>query len=544
MTKKNKLALHWQILIGMIAGVLLGALAVLFDSTAEKAPEGELAVSKNGQLLIHLSKVVGATVVSIREKSPPAHGKISVDSTPIIGFDPFSGEVGFSPKAELTYLPTRGFVGSDSAIIEYKTSVDGEIENVKLDLVVDSKQWNWSSLIIDWVKPFGVIFINLLKLIAIPLIVASLIKGISDLKDLSSLSSLGGRTVVLYLMTTVVSVTLGLVIVNLVQPGIGFSEETRAALTSDFEGDAVRRIDVADKQMNMGPLQALIDVVPDNIVGAATANGNMLKVIFFVIFFGVGLLLIDPTAAQPVKEFFRGLNEVILKMIDIIMKLAPLGVFSLLAAQVVATPSMDVLFGLLKYSVCVLAGLASMVFLFYPSLVVIFGGRTYRQFFNGISPAQLLAFSTSSSAATLPVTMECVEKNLGVKKEVASFVLPIGATVNMDGTSLYQAVAAVFIAQALGVELTMSDQLAIVLTATLASIGSAAVPGAGIVMLVIVLGSIGVSEKGIALIFAVDRILDMCRTTVNVTGDAAVAILVGRFQEKRAGVGDTEAPAS
>jgi Na+/H+-dicarboxylate symporter len=205
---------------------------------------------------------------------------------------------------------------------------------------------------------------------------------------------------------------------------------------------------------------------------------------------------------------------------------------------------MDVLFGLLKYSVCVLAGLASMVFLFYPSLVVIFGGRTYRQFFNGISPAQLLAFSTSSSAATLPVTMECVEKNLGVKKEVASFVLPIGATVNMDGTSLYQAVAAVFIAQALGVELTMSDQLAIVLTATLASIGSAAVPGAGIVMLVIVLGSIGVSEKGIALIFAVDRILDMCRTTVNVTGDAAVAILVGRFQEKRAGVGDTEAPAS
>ncbi|MDG2471118.1 MAG: dicarboxylate/amino acid:cation symporter [Pirellulaceae bacterium] len=544
MTKKNKLALHWQILIGMIAGVLLGALAVFFDSTAEKAPEGELAVSKNGQLLIHLSKVVGATVVSIREKSPPAHGKISVDSTPIIGFDPFSGEVGFSPKAELTYLPTRGFVGSDSAIIEYKTSVDGEIENVKLELVVDSKQWNWSSLIIDWVKPFGVIFINLLKLIAIPLIVASLIKGISDLKDLSSLSSLGGRTVVLYLMTTVVSVTLGLVIVNLVQPGIGFSEETRAALTSDFEGDAVRRIDVADKQMNMGPLQALIDVVPDNIVGAATANGNMLKVIFFVIFFGVGLLLIDPTAAQPVKEFFRGLNEVILKMIDIIMKLAPLGVFSLLAAQVVATPSMDVLFGLLKYSVCVLTGLASMVFLFYPSLVVIFGSRTYRQFFNGISPAQLLAFSTSSSAATLPVTMECVEKNLGVKKEVASFVLPIGATVNMDGTSLYQAVAAVFIAQALGVELTMSDQLAIVLTATLASIGSAAVPGAGIVMLVIVLGSIGVSEKGIALIFAVDRILDMCRTTVNVTGDAAVAILVGRFQEKRAGVGDIEAPAS
>lgn len=391
----------------------------------------------------------------------------------------------------------------------------------------------WSGIVINWIKPFGSIFINLLKLIAIPLIVASLIKGVSNLKNISSLSALGGRTVILYLFTTVVSVTLGLLIVNLVKPGNSFTKETRETLTSEFSDDAQKRITAAESQKSKGPLQALIDVVPDNIVGAATANGNMLKVIFFVLFFGVALLLVTPEQAQPVKDFFDSLNDVVLKMIDLIMLMAPYGVFALLASQIVTTPSLDVLYGLLQYSMCVVGGLGLMVFLFYPMLVVLFGGRSYAEFFRGISPAQLLAFSTSSSAATLPVTMECVEDHLGVKKEVSSFVLPIGATVNMDGTSLYQAVAAVFIAQAMGTELTLSDQLVIVLTATLASIGSAAVPGAGIVMLVIVLGSIGVPEKGIALIFAVDRILDMCRTTVNVTGDATVALLVNRSQEAK-----------
>lgn len=392
----------------------------------------------------------------------------------------------------------------------------------------------FSGIVVNWIKPFGTIFINLLKLIAIPLIVASLIKGVSNLQNISSLSALGGRTVALYLFTTVISVTLGLFIVNIVKPGNSFTEETRESLTSEFNEDAQARITAAESQKSKGPLQALIDVVPDNIVGAATANGNMLKVIFFVLFFGVALLLVTPEQARPVKDFFDSLNDVVLKMIDLIMLMAPFGVFALLAAQIVTTPSLDVLYGLLKYSLCVVAGLGLMVFLFYPMLVVFLGGRSYTQFFRGISPAQLLAFSTSSSAATLPVTMECVEDHLGVKKEVSSFVLPIGATVNMDGTSLYQAVAAVFIAQAMGTELTLSDQLVIVLTATLASIGSAAVPGAGIVMLVIVLGSIGVPEKGIALIFAVDRILDMCRTAVNVTGDATVALLVNRSQETKA----------
>lgn len=380
----------------------------------------------------------------------------------------------------------------------------------------------------DWIKPFGTIFINSLKLIAIPLIVASLIKGITDLKDISKLSAMGGRTIVIYVGTTVVAIVTGLLIVNLVGPGRGLDQSTRDGLLEQFAGDAGQRITAAAAQNAAGPLQALIDLVPANIVGAASSNGNMLQVIFFVIMFGIGLILIDPKKAEPVRAFFDGVNDVILKLIDLIMLAAPYGVFALLAALVVEAPSADLFMALLYYSLCVLAGLAFMIFVFYPTLVRLFTGRDFGSFFSGISPAQLLAFSTSSSAATLPVTMERVEEHLGVDEEVTSFVLPIGATINMDGTSLYQAVAAVFIAQAYDIDLTVGAQLGIIATALAASIGSAAVPGAGMVMLVIVLGQAGIPEAGLALIFAVDRPLDMCRTVANVTGDATVAMLVGK----------------
>ena len=380
----------------------------------------------------------------------------------------------------------------------------------------------------DWIKPFGTIFINSLKLIAIPLIVASLIKGITDLKDISKLSAMGGRTIAIYVATTVVAIVIGLLIVNLVGPGRGLDESTRDGLLEQFAGDAGARISAAAAQAEAGPLQALVDLVPSNIVGAASSNGNMLQVIFFVIMFGIGLILIDPKKAEPVRAFFDGMNDVILKLIDLIMLAAPFGVFALLAALVVDAPSADLFVALLYYSLCVLGGLGIMIFLIYPTLVRLVTGRGYRFFFNGISPAQLLAFSTSSSAATLPVTMERVEEHLGVDEEVTSFVLPIGATINMDGTSLYQAVAAVFIAQAYGMDLSLGVQLGIITTALAASIGSAAVPGAGMVMLVIVLGQAGIPEAGLALIFAVDRPLDMCRTVANVTGDATVAMLVGK----------------
>lgn len=389
-------------------------------------------------------------------------------------------------------------------------------------------QLGWTKFVVDWIKPFGTIFINSLKLIAIPLIVASLIKGISDLQDISKLSKMGGRTIGIYIMTTVVAVSLGLLIVNIVKPGKLIKEERRIELMETFAGDAAKRISQAEAQKEAGPLQALVDIVPDNIIGAATDNGNMLQVIFFIIFFGIGLILIPKEKAQPVKAFFDGLNEVILKLIDLIMLSAPYGVFALLAALIVESPSADLFIALLGYAASVLLGLGLLIFGFYPLLVKLFTKMEYGTFFKGISPAQLLAFSTSSSAATLPVTMERVEEHLGVEEEVTSFVLPIGATINMDGTSLYQAVAAVFIAQAFNMDLTLGAQLGIIVTATLASIGSAAVPGAGMVMLVIVLGQAGIPEAGLALIFAVDRPLDMCRTVANVTGDATVAMLVGK----------------
>ncbi|AVR46386.1 dicarboxylate/amino acid:cation symporter [Christiangramia fulva] len=402
----------------------------------------------------------------------------------------------------------------------------GMVAGVVFALILTNFSWG-PEFVSDWIKPFGNIFINALKLIAVPLILASLIKGISDLKDISKLSKMGIRTIATYIITTVIAVSIGLVLVNVIGPGRTISEDTRSDLIASYEGDASVRISDAEKQKDAGPLQALEDIVPSNIFGAASDNGNMLQVIFFAIFFGIGLILIPEQTAKPVKDFFDGFNEVILKLIDLIMLAAPFGVFALLAALVVESPSTDLFAALALYAMTVLIGLALMIGV-YILLVWIFTGNKPSFFINGIAPAQLLAFSTSSSAATLPVTMERVEEHMGVHKEVTSFVLPIGATINMDGTSLYQAVAAVFIAQAFGMDLSLGTQMGIIATATLASIGSAAVPGAGMVMLVIVLAQAGIPEAGLALIFAIDRPLDMCRTTVNVTGDAAVALMVAK----------------
>lgn len=379
----------------------------------------------------------------------------------------------------------------------------------------------------DWIAPFGEIFINSLKLIAIPLILASLIKGVSDLKDISKLSQMGGRTILTYVVTTVIAVSIGILLVNVVKPGNTITEETRKELVKKYADEADKKKESADKQSDKGPLQPLVDLVPDNIFKAATSNGNMLQIIFFAIFFAIGLILIPEESSAPVKAFFDGFNAAILKMIDLIMLGAPYGVFALLAKLIVTAPSQDLMVSLLWYMITVVAGLLLMIGV-YVLIVKVFTRKSPLFFLNGISPAQLLAFSTSSSAATLPVTMERVTEHLGVDEDVSSFVLPIGATINMDGTSLYQAVAAVFIAQAFGMDLDFSAQLMIIVTATLASIGSAAVPGAGMVMLIIVLGQAGIPEAGLALIFAVDRILDMCRTTVNVTGDAAVSMLVAK----------------
>ncbi|MDO5608643.1 MAG: dicarboxylate/amino acid:cation symporter [Capnocytophaga sp.] len=382
-------------------------------------------------------------------------------------------------------------------------------------------------LVLDYIKPFGTIFINALKLIAVPLILASLIKGISDLKDISKLSKIGTRTIVIYLVTTVVAVSLGLLIANTIQPGKMLGDETRNELLSSYQGEATTAITSAQTHREKRPLDALVDLVPDNIVKSASENINMLQIIFCAIFFAIAMILIPEKKARPVKKFFDSLNDIILKIIDLMMKSAPYGVFALIAALVVEVPNIEVLSALAMYALCVVIGLLLMMGI-YSVLVYSYTKRTPRFFLRNMAPVQLLAFSTSSSSATLPVTMERVEEYLGVDEEVSSFVLPVGATVNMDGTSLYQAVAAIFIAQAFGMNLSMEAQLGIVATATLASIGSAGVPGAGMVMLVIVLAQAGIPEAGLALIFAVDRPLDMLRTVVNVTGDACVSMLVAK----------------
>ncbi len=390
----------------------------------------------------------------------------------------------------------------------------------------------------DYIRPFGTIFINLLKLIAVPLVLASLVVGVASLNDITKLSRMGGKTVAIYMVTTVFAISIGLSVVNIMQPGGTLPADTRATLTESYVENVEGRDDDARQLLERSPLDFFVDIVPENFFEAASNNTNMLQVVFIAIIFGIGIINIPSKKGKILVDVFDSLNDVIIKIVDIIMKTAPYGVFALMAAVIVDLTGDDMgqalilLRALGWYCIAVLVGLILHVFIVYSTLFKFYSKMRLRDFFKAIQPAILLGFSTSSSLATLPVTMERVEKNLGVSEEVASFVLPVGATINMDGTSLYQAVAAVFIAQALGMDLSIAAQLTIVLTATLASIGAAGVPGAGIIMLVIVLQAVQVPVEGIALILGVDRILDMCRTAVNVTGDAAVSVAVAHTEGK------------
>ena len=431
----------------------------------------------------------------------------------------------------------------------------------------------WSQFNIDWIKPFGTIFINLLKLIAVPLVLFSIIEGVSSLTEVSKLGRMGLKTLSLYIVTTVIAVSVGLILVNLYKPGERVSEDQRIDNRISYElwvssTNGVEIIDdrclicdlantdrvatirrtenekgihqsVQDKLQHVaatkeqGPLQSLVDMIPSNIFVSLNDNGLMLQVIVFAIFFGVTLLMIPREKVIRVIDFVHGTNLVFLKMVEIVMKGAPFFVFALLAGVISEMAGddpikvLEIFKALAQYSVILVVGLAFMVFGFYPVIIhIVVKGMNYMSLLKSMGAAQLLGFTTSSSVATLPMTMKCVKKNLGVPEETANFVLPIGATVNMDGTSLYQAVAVVFLAQFHMVDLTFTQQLMIVLTATLASIGSAAVPSAGLVMMILVLQSVGLNPAWIAIIFPVDRPLDMCRTVVNVTGDATVGTLV------------------
>ncbi|MCY3555018.1 MAG: dicarboxylate/amino acid:cation symporter [Gemmatimonadetes bacterium] len=403
-----------------------------------------------------------------------------------------------------------------------------------------SAAMGWSRFTEDWITPFGDIFLNLLKVIAVPLVLGSLIMGVASLSDVRKLSRIGGRTIAIYILTTTVSVTIGLVMVNLLEPGTGVPQALQEQLQAAYQTDAESDMERADTARERGPLQVFVDMTPDNIFGALSNNGRMLQVVFFSLLFGIALVLIPSDKSKPLVDFFSGLTSVIIQIVNMIMVVAPIGVFALIAKTInqVARDDLSAVGELLGalgfYCLVVLVGLLIHGIITYPVMLKIFSNMKIGRFFRGIAPAQLLAFSSSSSGATLPVTMDVSQRNLGVSKEVSSFVLPLGATINMDGTALYQAVAAVFIAQALGLGLDMTAQLQIVLTAVLASIGTAAVPGAGIIMLIIILETIGVPAAGIALILGVDRILDMCRTAVNVTGDAAVATSVDAMEKRAA----------
>ena len=441
-----------------------------------------------------------------------------------------------------------------------------------------SSALGWNEFTINWIDPFGTIFIRLLKFIAVPLVLFSIISGISSLSDISKLGKMGGKTLAFYLVTTLLAVTIGLGMVNLIKPGTHLDDSQRvknrisyelwaqeegievkddkrfltdpkyADLVQDAAGeksassnDKVETMRMnAEKNKQSSPLQFLVDMVPENLVLSISNNSLMLQVIFFAIFFGVSIAALPSEKTKPVVDFINSINEIFLKMVSSVMSVAPYFVFALLAgviAKMADSPKevLEIFIGLGSYSVTMFIALAFMVFVFYPVVLsLLVKGMSYKKFFRNMSPAQLMAFSTSSSAATLPVTMECVEENMGVSKNVTSFVLPIGATVNMDGTSIMQAVAVLFMAQLHMVDLSFAQQLTIVFTATLASIGAAAVPSAGLVMLIIVLQSVGLNPAWIAIIFPVDRILDMCRTVVNVTGDATVATLVASTENELA----------
>ncbi|MBM63189.1 MAG: dicarboxylate/amino acid:cation symporter [Acidobacteria bacterium] len=394
----------------------------------------------------------------------------------------------------------------------------------------------WQDFTAAWIAPFGTIFFRLLLLVAVPLVLASLVSGIASLSDLNELSRIGGKTIAIYLATTLVALLIGLTLVNVLNPGSYVPGSVRLGLQQTYASDVTEREQLAVEATERGPLQPLVDMVPENMFFAASDNRRMLNVVFIALLLGVALILVPNAKAAPLLALFESLDAVIIKIVELVILAAPIGVFGLIAdtvTRVAGDSPADVpqLLGALGfYSLTVLVGLAIQIFFTYALLVRLLTPLRLRSFFAGVAQAQLVAFSTSSSAATLPVSMKSAKNHLGISDEVSSFVLPLGATINMDGTGLYQAIAAVFIAQTLGIPLDLFDQLTIVLLALLASIGTAAVPSAGVVMLVVILETIGIPATGIALILGVDRFLDMSRTAANVTGDITVAAVVAAME--------------
>jgi proton glutamate symport protein len=485
--KFRKPALHIQILLGLLLGAVFG---LVF------AVDHQL-------LLLQVADGDGTRGVQVRDWE---------EATISGGGE----EIRFGARDQAEIIHAFEKLRKKGAVVSVVfRGADGETryEDVR---VMDKEQTVATAL-----KPLGDVFIRLLMMIAIPLVFASLLVGVSSLHDVSKMARIGGKTIAYYLVTTALAISIGLALANIIQPGTRMESGARDRLLAAYEGDAAAKI---EQNVSVDFVDYLVNLVPKNVVQSLAA-AEMLQIIFFALLLGITLLFIDREKAGRVIGFFDAISDAMIKMVDFVMLIAPYAVFALIAATI-GEFGFGILQTLIWYVMAVIAGLAIQTFVVYPVILKIFARNVpLRVFLRELRPAQLVAFTTSSSAATLPVNMECCE-NIGAPKSVTSFVLPLGATINMDGTALYQGVAAVFIAQVYGMDLSLTQQLTIVLTATLASIGTAPVPGVGIIMLIIVLRSVGVPEAGIALILGVDRILDMCRTITNVTSDAAATMVV------------------
>ncbi len=392
---------------------------------------------------------------------------------------------------------------------------------------------NGTTFVEHWIRPWGQIFIRLLQLIAIPLVFVSLVKGVIGLKDISTFSRLGGKTILIYIGTTIVAVLLGISLGLIVKPGNLVNQEQVLSMQESYQSVVTEKKLVAEQTHDQGPLAFLNDIVPNNIINAAGDNSKMLQVIFFAVFFGIAMLTIPQERVKSVAVLFDGLNDIILKMVDYIIRFAPWGVAALMAGLVTDFGGdVSIFSALAVYALTVFAGMTLIAYLFYPALIHFFSSVKVSNFIKAIYPVQLFAFTTSSSAATLPVTMEAVEKDLKVSREVSSFVLPVGVTINMDGTSCYQSIAVLFIAQVLGIDLSLSQLLTIIGMTVLSSIGTPGIPGGSYVILTMVLTSVGIPAEGLALILGIDRPLDMLRTAVNVTGDATVASIIDKAKSQ------------
>ena len=415
----------------------------------------------------------------------------------------------------------------------YSKILIGLVAGALVGVVANVANIAWLRETLTALEPAGTAFIRLITMIVVPLVFASLLVGTASLGDIRKLGRIGSKTIVYYMFTTTIAVTIGLALGNLFSPGSSVDPATRDQLAARFEGEAQGKMEIAAESPSV--TDVLLGIIPRNPVQAA-ADFELLPLIFFAIVFGAAVSLVPDEQRKAVLLFFEGVNSASMLIIGWVMKLAPYAVFALIAA-VVAQFGLDLLRSLLLYSLVVVFGLLLHMFGTLALMVRFAAKMSPISFYKRIIAVPIFAFSTSSSSATLPVTMGTAESKLGVPKQVSSFVLPLGATINMDGTALYQAIAVLFIAQIYGIPLDLGAQLTIVLTATLASVGTAGVPSAGIIMLIVVLQSVGLGDKveaGIALILGVDRILDMLRTSVNVTGDLSCAAYIARSEQDAA----------